>query len=97
VLELERNGATFDDIRHLVAGQRGKEGLAVGDLDHGLWGASIAQGLIHDVPTVAELIERIIKQAEEILSERLSGFLTKKPASTPATIVPWQTAKLSPC
>jgi NAD(P)H-dependent flavin oxidoreductase YrpB (nitropropane dioxygenase family) len=71
-----RADAVFDDIKHLVGGARGREVLETGDLDAGLIWASQVQGLIHDIPTCAELIRRIMTEAETIMSGRLAGFLT---------------------
>lgn len=69
-------GATFEDIRHLAAGVRGRERvLRDGDVDGGIWFASMAQGLIHDIPSVGELVARIVGEAEEIISARLDGML----------------------
>ncbi len=75
VVKLERSGAKFDDIKHLVAGVRGREGLANGDIEHGIWWASMSQGLIDDVPTVAELMDRIMEQAESLIHGRLLSLV----------------------
>ena len=45
-----------------------------GDVSAGAWSCGMVAGLIHDVPTVKELIDRIMSQADEIISERLAGF-----------------------
>lgn len=74
VIEMERGGASFDEIRDLVKGTRGREGLERGDIDFGIWSAGMVQGLIHDVPSVAELVERIMAEAEAIIGERLAGM-----------------------
>lgn len=76
VLAREAGGAAFDDIRDLVAGARGRVGLESGDTDHGIWWAGLSQGLIHDVPSVADLISRIVADAEAIISRRLAGILS---------------------
>ena len=76
VVEIEnRGGATIDNLRHLVAGKRGKHVYDGGDPDAGIWTAGQVQGLIHDVPSVKELIERIVGEAEEIIRGRLMGAL----------------------
>lgn len=75
VIEIERTGGTFDDVRDLVSGARGREVYATGDTDRGIWWAGIAQGLIKDIPTVAELVQRIVTEAEQIIRHRLSGAL----------------------
>jgi nitronate monooxygenase len=67
VLEIERAGGTFEDIKHMVAGERGRVVYETGDLEAGIWSAGLALGLIHDVPTVKELVERIVAEAEAII------------------------------
>lgn len=72
-----QDGATFDDIKHLAAGVRGRENvLRDGDVDGGVWFASMAQGLIHDIPTVRDLVNGIVAEAEQIISGRLDGMVT---------------------
>ncbi len=71
VLEMERSGASFDQVRDLVKGTRGREGLERGDTDFGIWSAGMIQGLIRDVPSVQQLIDRIMAEAEAIIAGRL--------------------------
>lgn len=80
VVAAERAGRPFEDIAHLVKGARGKEGLDRGDPEHGIWTAGMVQGLINDIPTCAELIERIMSDAEAIIARRLAGLLGAKAA-----------------
>ncbi|MFC5948406.1 NAD(P)H-dependent flavin oxidoreductase [Pseudonocardia lutea] len=68
-------GATFEDIKDLVAGKRGVLVYETGDLDHGIWSAGMVQALIHDIPTCEELITRIVREAEEIITGRLAGLV----------------------
>ncbi len=75
VLRLEREGRPFQEVAHLVKGARGREGLESGDLNHGVWTAGTVQGLIHDVPSVRVLVDRIVDEAEAIIRERLSSML----------------------
>ncbi|WP_114955100.1 NAD(P)H-dependent flavin oxidoreductase [Sphingosinicella terrae] len=75
VVEAERGGAPFEEIAHLVKGVRGREGLESGDLEHGIWTAGLVQGLIDDVPSVAELVTRIVAEARAIIAGRLAGAL----------------------
>jgi len=74
VIEMERGGASFDQLRDLVKGTRGRQGLESGDTDFGIWSAGMVQGLIHDVPSVKALIERIMSDAEAIIGARLAGM-----------------------
>ncbi len=72
VVAIERKGgATIDDIKHLVAGARGKVVYQEGDPDYGIWSAGMVQGLIHDIPTCAELVKKIVSDAEAIIAQRL--------------------------
>jgi len=76
VMEISlRPDAVFEDIRPLVAGARGRTALETGDVDAGLVWAGQVQGLIHDIPTCRELIDRIIADATAIVAERLRGML----------------------
>ncbi|MFW2830416.1 NAD(P)H-dependent flavin oxidoreductase [Sphingomonas sp. ID0503] len=68
-------GATFADVAALVSGARGKDVLQTGDLNAGVYWASIAQGLIHHIPSCAELIERVVGDARSIIASRLQGMI----------------------
>jgi nitronate monooxygenase len=41
-------------------------------------------GLIHDIPSVRELVDRIMSEAEEIINKRLKGMVSDRSASTPS-------------
>jgi nitronate monooxygenase len=72
---LSKPGAVFEDVRSLVSGLKGREALETGNLDAGLIWAGQVQGLIHDVPTCRDLIDRIVRDAEAIISGRLTSFI----------------------
>lgn len=72
---LSRPETGFGDIAALVRGVKGREALETGNLDAGLIWAGQVQGLIHDIPTCAELIGRIVRDAEEIITGRLKSFV----------------------
>jgi nitronate monooxygenase len=76
VIALEREGRPFDDVAPLVKGTRGLEGLVAGDLDHGIWTAGQVQGLVHDIPTVDELVSRIVSEAQAIIRDRLASLMS---------------------
>jgi nitronate monooxygenase len=76
VVTIERRGnAKFEDVKDLVAGVRGANVLDKGEMDTGIWSAGQTQGLIHDIPTCAELVSRIMKEAETIIRSRLDRAL----------------------
>lgn len=76
VVSIERaGGAKFEDVQPLVAGARGRDALAEGDTDGGIWSAGMIQGLIHDIPTVKDLIDRMVAEAEQIIRSRLDGMV----------------------
>jgi len=76
VVAAEREGKPFEAVADLVKGVRGREGLASGDTNHGVWSAGMVQGLIHDIPTCADLLSRMVADAEYIIRKRLTGMLT---------------------
>ncbi|MCU1646764.1 MAG: nitronate monooxygenase, partial [Nocardia sp.] len=75
VVEIEKAGGKFEDVRDLVAGARGRRVFEEGDLDAGIWSAGQVQGLINDIPTCAELVSRMVSEAEELIGSlsRLSA------------------------
>ncbi|MBF6213586.1 nitronate monooxygenase [Nocardia puris] len=75
VVEIEKAGGTFEDVRELVSGARGRRVFDEGDLDAGIWSAGLAQGLIHDIPSCGELIERMVSEAEELIRARLGELI----------------------
>jgi NAD(P)H-dependent flavin oxidoreductase YrpB (nitropropane dioxygenase family) len=76
VVKIQQDSSkTFDDVKTLVAGVRGRANvLEGGDLDGGIWTVGQSQGLIHDIPTCQELVSRIMSQAEDIIHKRLDRF-----------------------
>jgi Dioxygenases related to 2-nitropropane dioxygenase len=79
VVAIERAGtAEFDDVKHLVAGARGRVVYETGDPEYGIWWASMTQGLIHDIPTCEELIGRIVREAEQLIAGRLAALLSER-------------------
>jgi nitronate monooxygenase len=63
----------FQDILPEVAGIYPRV-MHEGDVDAGAWSCGMVAGLIHDVPTVKELIDRIMGEAEAIITQRLAGI-----------------------
>lgn len=72
---LKNPDASFQDVSHLVKGADGRNALETGDVDAGLVWAGQVQGLIHDIPTCDALIKGIVKDATDIIEQRLNGFL----------------------
>jgi nitronate monooxygenase len=77
LLEIEREKGdklTIDDIHDQVAGVYPRIMLD-GQMDAGAWSCGMVAGLIHDIPSCKELIDRIMAEAETIIRSRLIGFL----------------------
>lgn len=75
-IEKEKGADTqIEDIRHLVTGAKGKMVLHEGKMDEAAWSCGMVAGLIHDVPSCEELINRIMSEAESIIRDRLMGAL----------------------
>ncbi len=84
---LARPDATFADVAELASGARGRSRvLEGGDVEDGMWWASQAQGLIREVDTCQAVVDRIITDAESIITRRLSGLVADPiPAGAGAT------------
>jgi len=77
ILEKEKalgDAITFEDIVDEVGGVYPRI-LQQGEMDAGAWSCGMVAGLVYDIPTVKELIDRIMAQAEVIIRQRLEGFL----------------------
>lgn len=66
--EYREGGVEFSEIRPLVAGARGQAALNSGEVDDGVITAGQVVGLIDDIPTCAELLDRIVADCDERLS-----------------------------
>jgi NAD(P)H-dependent flavin oxidoreductase YrpB (nitropropane dioxygenase family) len=77
VIEMESRRATLEELASLLSGKRGLELYETGALDRGLVACGQVIGLIHDIPTVKELVDRIIKEAEEVVSKISTGGIFK--------------------
>ncbi|GKZ20977.1 hypothetical protein AbraIFM66951_010198 [Aspergillus brasiliensis] len=71
-VEKESKTGDFSEIAPFVSGKRGREVFLNGDIDYGVWTAGQVIGLIHDIPTCAELLQRIEKEAVEALDRSRS-------------------------
>src|SRR5690606_39096364 len=67
-------GCEFKDIQPLVAGARGRAALESGDVDGGVITAGMVIGLLDDIPSCEELIERMVKECREHLQNALKWF-----------------------
>lgn len=78
IREIElRPDSTFDDVAHLASGARGRDAvLGRGLMDDGLWWTGQAQGLITEVLTCREVVDRIVEDARELIGTRLPHVLS---------------------
>ncbi|KAH7166435.1 hypothetical protein EDB81DRAFT_712977 [Dactylonectria macrodidyma] len=76
-LRVEQTSQTgnFEEMAPLVNGKRGKKVFENGDAEFGVWTTGQVIGLIHDIPTCNELVQRIEQEAEAVLRDRL-GLIT---------------------
>ena len=72
------DGGSFEDVRELVAGARGRQVFRQGDIEGGVWTVGMVQGLIHDIPSCSDLVERIIGEAGRLLESRLGTMATSE-------------------
>jgi len=72
VSEMEKQGATLEELASLISGQKGAEVFKTGELDQGLVSAGQVVGIIHSIPTAKEVINSIITEAKAI-GQRLAS------------------------
>lgn len=70
--EVEQSGGDCSELFPLISGQRAKEVWFDGNAEQAMLTVGQSVGRIKDIPTVAELIDRIVKEAEEALSDSLA-------------------------
>lgn len=75
-VEILNKGGKFEDVQHLVAGARGRKVFEEGDIEAGQWTVGMVQGIINDIPTNEELVNRIITEATDIIQNRLANMVT---------------------
>ncbi len=76
LLEIEKekgDDLQFTDVIEQVAGVYPKI-MKEGTMDAGAWSCGMVAGLINDIPTCKQLIDRIMAEAKQIINERLQGF-----------------------
>jgi NAD(P)H-dependent flavin oxidoreductase YrpB (nitropropane dioxygenase family) len=66
ILEIEKNNGGYEELKELISGEANKQYIYEGKVNEGFAWAGQVMGLIKDVPTVAELFNRIISEAEQI-------------------------------
>lgn len=72
---------TFSDVKELMSGKRGREAvLRDGYMEAGIWTAGQSQALIHDITTCAEVVQRIVSEAERVLRRLNSGLVPTLPS-----------------
>ena len=74
--EMEAKGATMQDIIDVIGGGKGRHAAAIGEADWTLLAAGQVVARIHDIPSVKELVDRIVGEASSVL-ERLSARATR--------------------
>ena len=76
ILEIEAKGNTkIEEIAPYVSGKRGVGMLEDGDVESAVMSAGQVTGLIRDIPSVQELMDRIIGEAREIMTSRFGAIL----------------------
>jgi len=75
-VEKESLSGKFEEVAPFVSGKRGRQVFINGDVDFGVWTAGQVIGLIHDIPSCAELVHRIEQEAEETINKASSLIIS---------------------
>lgn len=74
ILEIERQGGTYEDLKEFISGKRNKKLIYEGNIEDGFGWAGQVIGLINDIPSVEELFERMDKEAKKYLEYSIRAF-----------------------
>jgi nitronate monooxygenase len=69
VLELESQKAPLQEIIQVASGENARKMYYEGDLDIGIVSCGQGVGLVKDIPTVKELLDRLMKEAENVIQK----------------------------
>lgn len=74
VMKVEaQNPGDFSKIQHFMKGENYRKAFQeTGNIEEGVWSAGVVMGLIHDIPTCQELVERIVEEAVTTIKERMA-------------------------
>ena len=75
VVSMETEGKKIEEIGPVASGQRGRLVYETGDEEAGVWSAGMCIGLIHDIPTVEQLVTRVVSDAEALIADRLRSLV----------------------
>ena len=75
VAEIEAEGGDFSQVHALVSGKMQDVAWTTGDIEAGMVTVGMSGGLINDIPTCKELVNNIMTDAEQIISERLASMV----------------------
>jgi len=76
IIEIEiQEGSTFESIYNLVRGTGNQNVYQTGDIDGGTWSAGMVMGMINDIPTCKELLDRMVSEAEVLIEQRLHNMV----------------------
>jgi NAD(P)H-dependent flavin oxidoreductase YrpB (nitropropane dioxygenase family) len=74
IIDMEAAGKGIDEIGPVASGQKGRLVFEQGSREAGIWAIGLSMGLIHDIPTVAELVSRMVSEASAIINDRLRSL-----------------------
>jgi nitronate monooxygenase len=75
VAEIEAAGGSFDKVHEFVSGANQEKAWTTGDIEAGMVTAGMSGAFVDDVPTCAELVRRIVADAEQIIRQRLADMV----------------------
>ena len=76
VIEIEKAGGAFSEVHGMVSGKMQDIAWTTGDVDAGMVTFGMCGGLVDDIPTCEGLVENIMTEANQIISERLASMVS---------------------
>lgn len=75
VAEIEAAGGGFEQVHEFVSGTNQEKAWTTGDIEAGMVTAGMSGAFVDDVPTCEELVQRIVADAEKIITQRLTSMV----------------------
>lgn len=75
VAEIEAAGGGFEQVHEFVSGANQEKAWTTGDIEAGMVTAGMSGAFVDDVPTCKELVQRIVADAEQIITQRLTNMV----------------------
>jgi nitronate monooxygenase len=77
IQQLEEKGATLEELVPLISGEKSRQAISAGEVVNALLPCGQVVGLIHNIPTMKEIVDNIVKEAE-VVDKRVGRIVNQR-------------------